>query len=742
MVSFRCARFIWVLGLTPVLLTPVVGGSAESAWAPPAVVLPEGVRHPVIACTPVERERLRQAWAGRGPTHDAVAAVVRRADRALSQAVDFPPRGGQHNQWYQCEQCQVPLETVNPTSHRCPQCKTVYSGAPYDDVLYSARHQQILQTMLDAAWAGTLTDDPRYVEFAKAVLLGYAERYRRYPYHANTEWNLLYRWVSGGRLFEQTLNEAVAMSTRIAPAYDLIHDSGTVSAEEHQRIRQGLILPMLENIDKYKAGINNWQSWHNAALFTGGAVLGDAGWMRKAVLGGNDSAVDQFISQAANLEAKGLGKAGNSFLFQMEHSVGADGMWYESSWGYHFYALQALVILAEAARRTGIDLWHAPRFLSMFTLPARTTLPDGTLPRFGDDVSSSARGHADLFVPAYAASGAGELLALLPTTPTWETVLAGREVVTPGGPPTLESAVFPGAGHAILRTGGPAGLTTAFTFGPYGGFHGHLDKLSFVFFGYGEELGVDPGRARSQAYRLPVHKRWYKGTIAHNTVLVDGAPQAGVAARLTLFGAGAALATAAAECDQAYPGVLHRRALLQTGGYLLVVDDLTADKVRRFDWLYHNRGDAAVCPAASADGNVEKRLEGGEYFRHVRQGHCDGPLSVSFPGRRLTVHLAMAASPDTTLITGDGVGASMTERVPLAMVTREGRRALFAATLEPVLAGATPQVREVKVSAAAAGLDVGVVGAGGADAFGIVWGERIEASLGSQPPVSLRFAGP
>ena len=42
-------------------------------------------------------------------------------------------------------------------------------------------------------------------------------------------------------------------------------------------------------------------------------------------------------------------------------------------------------------------------------------------------------------------------------------------------------------------------------------------------FCHGRELGVDPGRARSQAYRLPIHTGWYKATVGHNAVLVDGA---------------------------------------------------------------------------------------------------------------------------------------------------------------------------------------------------------------------------
>jgi hypothetical protein len=58
-----------------------------------------------------------------------------------------------------------------------------------------------------------------------------------------------------------------------------------------------------------------------------------------------------------------------------------------------------------------------------------------------------------------------------------------------------------------------------------------------VLFGQGRELGVDPGRARSQAYRLPIHSRWYKATLSHNTVLVDRKSQAPAAGQLECFAA-------------------------------------------------------------------------------------------------------------------------------------------------------------------------------------------------------------
>ena len=565
------------------------------------IALPKGAKHPCLACTPEELGRLQTAWKGRGAAHDVVAAVVARAKKVAGKPVSFPPRGGQHNQWYQCDACQMALVTVDDTHHRCPKCGKVYTGEPYDDVIFERQHYAILKGMADCAWAGAITGERRYSEHAAAVLKGYAERYARYPYHTNNWKNATSK--SGGHIFEQTLNEAAHLSTEIGPAFDLVLGSGVLSDADAGAIREGLIRPMLENMARHQAGKSNWQSWHNAGMVWGGALLGDASWVRRAV---SDPA--------------------NGFAFQMKASVGADGMWYENSWGYHFYTLHALVAAAEPARRLGIDLWKDPAFRRMFTLSARYAMPDGSLPRFGDDVHTSAASGPGLLECAWNATREEAIRGLLPARPGWESVMFGREPGAAAGATPLGSELFRGAGHAILRVKGEAAPVAAFTFGPYGGFHGHLDKLSFVLFGFGRELGVDPGRAASQAYRLPVHSEWYKATVGHNAVLVDGASQEPAEGRLEFFAASDACAAALASCDSAYKGVRHRRMLCLLPGYLLVVDELAADKPRRFDWIYHNRGTAAGCDAAAAEGAAEWKLAGRQYIKHLQSGRTDGPV--------------------------------------------------------------------------------------------------------------------
>ena len=700
----------------PVVLVGVCSPAEESEWRAPEIVLPaRQPGTPVFACTREELSRLRSAWAGEGPEHAVVAAVVRRADSALAGAVVFPPRGGQHNQWYQCDACETALQTVDDTHHKCPLCERVYSGQPYDDVIFARRHHQLLRGMHDAAWAYAITGEAKYAEFAALVLRGYAQRYSRYPLHGNTRWNLVWKWVAGGHLFEQTLSEASTLATRIAPAFDLVYDAACVTEADRKQISRGLILPMLKTVDKYKAGVVNWQTWHNAAMFTGGAAIGQVKWMRKAVHGESwFSVLGRTMSLVENVRERSLKRAGNGFLFQLEHSVTADGMWYENSWGYHFYALHALVIQAEAARRVGVDLWSHPRLKPMFTLPAFYTMPDGSLPRFADDVGTRATGRAALMTPAYAAYRDTALLPLLPSKPDWDTVLYGGTVAR-RALPALTSRVFEGAGHAVLRSGGEGGLTTAVTFGRHGGYHGHFDKLSFVLFAFGAELGVDPGRAKSQAYRLPIHRNWYKATLSHNTVLVDGRSQKGATGELEFFGVNQGISALGVRCDTAYRGVRQRRLFVQTATELLVVDQLDADRSRRFDWVYHSRGLGVVCPAAQAASPSAGSFRGAEYIRDARTGATGETVRIAFEGKAVTTHLALAGEAGTSVWVGDGVGATVSERIPMCMVSKSGRRAQFVAVLEPVPAGECSRIRDVCVQDSNGALVVGIVRDGRTD---------------------------
>lgn len=653
------------------LLTGFLCASA-SAWVCPEARLPVDATHPVVTVSPGELTRLRAAY------HDGVKAVtevVRSADRAIKQPLSFPPRGSQHNQWYQCERCETALKHLGDFKHQCPSCKTIYTGPPYDDVIFARQHAQNLRAMTDAAWAWALTGERRYADYSAAVLLGYAERYLLYPHHDNR--CRTPGASSGGHLEEQTLGEASDLVRYIGPAYDLIAESPSLTDEDRRAIVDKLIRPMLQNMDKAKAGKSNWQSWHNAAMFIGGAVIGEVAWMQKS-----------------------LTQPHNGFAFQMQVSINPDGFWYENSWGYHFYTLAALTAHAEAARHVGLDLYSHPLFKKMFTLPARYAMPDRRLPRFGDDVRTGAFGRDELMEPAYAAYHEPALLIGLDDQPTWESIALGRDKsVAQMEAPQLGSELFSAAGHAILRPRGEAGIVAAITFAPFGGFHDHFDRLGFVLYAFGQECGVDPGRAASQAYRLPIHRNWYRATLSHNTVTVDEKSQTQGKGRCLTFAANDQYAAVGAELSGAYKGVTHRRWLIATPTYLLVFDDLTADAPHRFDFWYHNRGEQVDCETAPPDASAfVKALD---YINEKLVGKIADPIRVKFTDKPITMHLLMNAESGTDVMLGDGVGSSVDDRIPLARFTRNGQHVQFAAVLEPVDGDATPAVQSITLDRAA-----------------------------------------
>jgi hypothetical protein len=114
------------------------------------------------------------------------------------------------------------------------------------------------------------------------------------------------------------------------------------------------------------------------------------------------------------------------------------------------------------------------------------------------------------------------------------------------------------------------------------------------------------------------------------------------------------------------------------------VDRLVADAERDFSWLYHGRSEGVTCELATQAPPLPNAFPGSEYIANAREAKTDGIIRLSFRSGEITTCLAMAAVPGTRLLLGDGPGASVDDRVPLAMITRRGNHASFAAVLEPV----------------------------------------------------------
>jgi hypothetical protein len=158
---------------------------------------------------------------------------------------------------------------------------------------------------------------------------------------------------------------------------------------------------------------------------------------------------------------------------------------------------------------------------------------------------------------------------------------------------------------------GLQGSTVALHSGRYFAGHQHPDQNSFVIHAYGEKLAIDGGYY--DWYGSPHFKAFSMTTLAHNTLLVDGAGQAvckqGADGRITAYfdSPGYGYTVGDASDPEIYGGKLSRfdrRVLFIKPGFVIVHDLVasTADTAR-YDWMLH-----AVKPIETDDSSSSFRI--------------------------------------------------------------------------------------------------------------------------------------
>jgi hypothetical protein len=196
----------------------------------------------------------------------------------------------------------------------------------------------------------------------------------------------------------------------------------------------------------------------------------------------------------------------------------------------------------------------------MFEAPLALALQDGSAPGFNDNPGGKISTFADIYEIAFARWGDPRFgrAAREGTRNTITALLYGASELPESNRPLIPSAsvLLKEAGYAVLRS---PEVTAAVRFGLHGLGHGHPDKLNVVTSGFGTTFGLDPG---SINYGAPLHGEWYRTTIAHNTVCVDGALQGNADGELIRWkddgGAGTSFGAAA---NRVYDGVSLSRSL-------------------------------------------------------------------------------------------------------------------------------------------------------------------------------------
>lgn len=616
---------------------------------------------------PDERETVRRRIATEPAAKAWWADFSSSCSSNLCLATAVPVRGGQWWNYYFCRQCNVLLRTEASDRHVCPKCRQTYSGWPYDDAALLLRHMKLAGAVRDAGLAFALSGDDRYVHFIRSVLLAYTAKYPKYELHDN----LGKKSSSGGIVTSQALDDAVWL-IGIVLGYDAV--AGRLSAEERKLIEERVLRPEAEMLRRTVVGsrhVGNHECWHASAVGLVGFALNDA----------------DLVAQA---ETSGAG-----LDYQLKNGVLADGAWFELAWGYHFYTLNSLMPFYRAKRNRGGEVHEAIR--RMLQAPISQVMSGWRLPTNGDtgNVAFAPGAYGDLYAEAARWwPDDTEFAAWVTAVPKGSIgqVLWGRDAGS-ATMPRLASTCSEGSGIAALRLGrmsdGSPRTSLAFDFGPHGGWHGHLDKLSYELWHEGRCLSDDPGCGN---YAQPLHFAWIRQTLAHNTVSVDGRGQRPCEGKLLAFREETGCAMAVASAPIAH-GVVVTRALALLEDFVLDLVWTESAEEHVYDWSFHATGDCRTSLPLTATSLGEKivrdRLqpkdwdgsEAATWLKQPKKAAHGGVWSSTWTdgGRSVTVRQASIAGE---LHTGLGWGSGGRTRETVAFNRVRGRNVDFVTVVD------------------------------------------------------------
>ena len=400
------------------------------------------------------------------------------------------------------------------------------------------RHKQNYIHMDIAGRLFLITEDKRYRDYIRNMLVAYAEVYPTLELNISRDTN------PPGRLFHQTLNENMWM-LYASCAYSCIHH--TLTEGERELIEKDLFKEMINMfVDTYAHDfdiVHNHGLWAVAAVGICGYAIQDQEAVDKALYG-----------------LKGDSVSGG-FLAQLAQLFSPDGYYMEGPY-YHRFSLRPIYLFAETIERRqpeiGIYQFNDSVIKTTTYALMSTAFPDGVLPALNDSSKTmDIRDEGVLIATSMCFMRYGEDNNLVGMAQHQDKVW----IHTSGGQLSrkVEEADHIPAFNwgSLLLTDGPEGEKGGLSilrhrdeeekdtmallwFGQHGSDHklhsaldhGHFDGLHLSVFNQGQEVLHDYGFGRWVNVEpkfggryIPENKSYCKQTIAHNTVVVDQTSQ-------------------------------------------------------------------------------------------------------------------------------------------------------------------------------------------------------------------------
>ena len=489
------------------------------------------------------------------------------------------------NLYYFCPEHGVRLtwDRFKPTKHTCPVDGKIFSEEPYDGAWWRWLNGLNAKACNDLGLLWQLTAEDIYLEKVREILLGYADVYPDYEPHGGIPYN------GPGKANAQTLCEANC-HLDFARGYDYIRDE--LNENERRHIEQNLLLEGAEFLMEHRSDqLHNHEMKISGTIGVIGLLLDDT----------------RIIDFALNSKY--------GLKYQLEHGIIGEGLWFEGSIHYHYYALQALMGYELMARNSVYSLKSHPNFHRMLAFPLNLIMADGLFPRLNDCIAGQeVITHSHLFEYAYREFRdplfARALASIYQNQSrnNIDALLYGVSKLPGAEALKVNSIHAPGAGITICHDD-KCKNTMLLKHAPYGGEHDHYDRLGLIIRRAGKEILPDLG---TTGYGAELHYGYYKNSATHNTLSVEQENQPPAIPEVLAYHnddhltyidtvvdwskphPGVDSHTIVQWDEEAYRDIHFRRSMIWLGNTVIQIDQIKNPHQKQLDLIWHIRGDQKV----------------------------------------------------------------------------------------------------------------------------------------------------
>lgn len=423
--------------------------------------------------------------------------IIRSNNRIILNSEILVPEKGiaTWNLYYFCPDHNVRLiwNRHSPTMHCCPVDSHVFSGEPYDGAWWRELNGLNSKACNQLGLLWQLTKDSVYLTKVLDILLLYAKYYPDYEEHGGIPYN------GPGKANIQTLCEANCLLD-FALGYDFISDS--ITTDQKHYITERLLKVGAQFLIKHRSEqLHNHEVKISSAIGVIGYLLNENSYLEFAV------------------------NSPYGLRYQLEYGLLNEGLWFEGSIHYHYYALQGFWAFEKLARGSKYSLLDLPFYQKMLTFPLELLLPNGCFPKLNDCFAGQDKLHQnDIYEFAYTVYGDQRYAAALQfiykeqRRCNIDSFLFGA-LELPNVPSVIptKSIHAPNSGITIFRD---VNKKRAFLIkhAPFGGEHDHYDRLDIILFNNNKEIIPDLG---TTGYGAKMHYNYYKNSATHNTININ-----------------------------------------------------------------------------------------------------------------------------------------------------------------------------------------------------------------------------